>query len=592
MAEKLDAAVKACEDYVKGKLAENEESIAKFRAAYDIAAASTIPYSGTYSRGNGKIWPNDEPGYGATSGNPTTIGALIKWLFNKEIGTTYLPILQVWPDSGKGKLDEVTGAEVVDEKSGIANTVPFATKADGTEDGGSEDLIEFKIGRDPANKEVSQAYVDLSSKFDKFKIYYSYKEISEKITPAKFTKDVISIFTSNMTSDGLKNIKEADLYNYWYGIQNRTFSGKRYGSYVGVMDLVSRNYPLMPDKFGGDAYVFIDYPWKGISQVLLDAILESSPDPSVEAKGMSASEMSASVVTGPSASTPQKYKPFVDGLVDGYQIDPKTDLPDFKIYVSDPETWKQSGNQEAEEGEDAFSNVDGAEEPDEYSESEFQGSEEEQTKLDLTTFLTQGDSEGSDDQPSEDTNTGSGDTNTGGGVNTSKSSSAGGSGDRRFQKQMTLNGTVVKNGELPDSLLGKLDFCNFKVEKNAAKKLNELNAAFKANFGKNITLSGGFRTFKTQNDIFDWPYYDKYKKGRKKGTNGGTAAAPPGTSKHGWGQAIDCSGFGNGPGNKLFDWMEANARKYGWENPGWAKKAGAGYEPWHWEYIGKDLFKP
>jgi LAS superfamily LD-carboxypeptidase LdcB len=36
--------------------------------------------------------------------------------------------------------------------------------------------------------------------------------------------------------------------------------------------------------------------------------------------------------------------------------------------------------------------------------------------------------------------------------------------------------------------------------------------------------------------------------------------------------------------------MEQNAKKYGWINPAWAKKAGAGYEPWHWEYIGDDLF--
>ena len=123
-----------------------------------------------------------------------------------------------------------------------------------------------------------------------------------------------------------------------------------------------------------------------------------------------------------------------------------------------------------------------------------------------------------------------------------------------------------------------------------------------------MEITDGFRTFNVQNQIFDWNYYetglnpytkvvDPKNKGRKKGsfTKGkptGVAAAPPGTSKHGWGQAIDASGFGNGPGNEKFDWMEANAGKYGWVNPPWAKKAGAGYEPWHWEYNGTDLFKP
>ena len=193
-------------------------------------------------------------------------------------------------------------------------------------------------------------------------------------------------------------------------------------------------------------------------------------------------------------------------------------------------------------------------------------------------------------------------------VSTDKASSNGGSGDKRFQKKMVINGKTVLNGELPDNLLAKLDFKKLKLEKNAVKKLNELNKAYKAKFGKDMEITDGFRTFNVQNQIFDWTYYetglnpytkvvDKKNQGRKKGsfTKGkptGVAAAPPGTSKHGWGQAIDASGFGNGPGNEKFDWMEANAGKYGWINPAWAKKPGAGYEPWHWEYNGTDLFKP
>lgn len=602
MAEKLDIAAKVMDDYAKKKFAEYEEKIVKFREAYEIAAASTLPYSGTYSRGNGKIWPNDAEGIGASSGNPTTFGALFKWLFNKETGTLYIPLEQAFPSSGN-KLDEVTGAQIVDERIGVANYVPSAEKEDGTERE-FDDLIEAKIGNDPANKPLLDAYKVLSSGFDRFRLYYSYKEIIEKITPAKYTESVAMAFVNNMTSAGIKKIDPGDLYEFWYGMQGRFLSSQR-GQYVGASDIVSRNYPLMQDKFGDDVYVHIDYPWKDNDAVLLDAIKEKSDDPSVntpppaEASSSGIAGTSGTSGTNGTSGAPQKYKPFVEfpeGVQDGFQVDAKTDLPDFKIYVSDPETWKQLGTEDAVEGEDAFSNVDGAEEDDEYSETAFQGSEEEQIKLDLTTFLSQGDSEGGADDDTAgggggDTGPSGGDVQTGGGVNTNKSQSAGGSGDRRFQKQMTINGRVVKNGELPDDLLAKLDFCGFKVEKNAARRLNELNVAYKAQFGKNIALSGGFRTFKTQNDIFDWDYYDKYKKGRKKGTNGGVAAATPGGSKHGWGQAIDCSGFGNGPGNKYFDWMEANAKKYGWVNPAWAKKSGAGYEPWHWEYIGSDLFK-
>lgn len=191
---------------------------------------------------------------------------------------------------------------------------------------------------------------------------------------------------------------------------------------------------------------------------------------------------------------------------------------------------------------------------------------------------------------------------------TDSASKGGGSGQKRFQQKLTVQGRTVFNGDLPSNLLTKSDFCGHKLEKNAVKKLNELNKAYKAQFGQDMKITDGYRTFNVQNQIFDWDYYDTglnpytkkvdaKNKGRKKGSfkaakPTGVAAAPPGTSKHGWGQAVDISGFGNGPGNQYFDWMNANAKKYGWVNPPWAKKAGAGYEPWHWEYNGTDLFKP
>jgi LAS superfamily LD-carboxypeptidase LdcB len=600
MGEKLDIATKICEDYVKKKFSEYEADVVAHREAYALAITFTASYSGTYSSNPGKIWPNDITGLGLKSGNPTTYGDLFKWLFDKDYGSPWYSKKEIYPNETSERYDEVTGEIEKDPRISIVDLIPTSTKEDvlKPEDAGV-DIIEAKIS-DPA---ISKAYSTLSTKYNKFRLYHSYKEIMEKITPAKFTEAVVTAFVSNLTSAKIKNLSEKSLYNFWYGMQGSYFSGKRSmaDSDIGAMDVVSRNYPLIQNVFGGNAYVFIDYPWKGDenSKKLLEAIKEKSDDPSVNTPPPTTSGTSGTSGTAGTAGTsgtgPQKYKPFVEGLEDGFQIDAKTDLPEFKIYVSDPETWKQLGTEEAGEGEDSFSNVDGAEEDDEYSEAAFQGSEEEQIKLDLTTFLSQGDSEGSDDDNSGggggDTGPSGGDVQTGGGVNTNKSQSAGGSGDRRFQKQMTLNGRVVKNGELPDDLLAKLDFCSFKVEKNAARRLNELNVAYKAQFGKNIALSGGFRTFKTQNDIFDWDYYEKYKKGRKKGTNGGVAAATPGGSKHGWGQAIDCSGFGSGPGNKYFDWMEANAKKYGWVNPAWAKKSGAGYEPWHWEYIGSDLFK-
>jgi LAS superfamily LD-carboxypeptidase LdcB len=167
---------------------------------------------------------------------------------------------------------------------------------------------------------------------------------------------------------------------------------------------------------------------------------------------------------------------------------------------------------------------------------------------------------------------------------------AGGAGDRRFQQQLTIRGRVVKNGEIPKDLLAKVDFGGYLLEKHAAVKFSALNKAFKEKFGKNFEISGPYRTIDVGINIFDWDLFNRTGACRKKGSNGKTAAAKPGTSKHGWGQAMDIGGFGKGPGNAYFDWMEINAKKYGWINPAWAKKPGPGYEPWHWEYIGDDLF--
>lgn len=55
-------------------------------------------------------------------------------------------------------------------------------------------------------------------------------------------------------------------------------------------------------------------------------------------------------------------------------------------------------------------------------------------------------------------------------------------------------------------------------------------------------------------------------------------AAPPGTSKHGWGIALDIGVA------KQQDWMHKNSKKYGWVNPAWAKSSP--YEPWHFEKSG------
>lgn len=67
----------------------------------------------------------------------------------------------------------------------------------------------------------------------------------------------------------------------------------------------------------------------------------------------------------------------------------------------------------------------------------------------------------------------------------------------------------------------------------------------------------------------------------------------PGTSRHHWGTDIDLNAFNNayfssGEGLKIYNWLQANAKKYGFCQPYTSKESGrTGYneEKWHWSYM-------
>jgi LAS superfamily LD-carboxypeptidase LdcB len=293
------------------------------------------------------------------------------------------------------------------------------------------------------------------------------------------------------------------------------------------------------------------------------------------------------VIPGPSQSS-TKIKLSIQGLFDVgdgttpgntssvFEIKAKTNMPAFTVW---------SGEIPKTEEIDVFEDL--PELDSEYIESRFTADEEQEIKFQLSQSFETGETDGTEDSTTTQANT---NTNTNTSSSPLPSQSGGGIGIRRFQKSLTLNGQKVFNGEIPDAFLEKLDFSGIKLERHAARKLNQMNVEFKAKFGQNIQMNGGYRTFNTQNEIFDWPLFDIIGKGRKLGTNGGTAAAKPGTSQHGWGLAIDTSGMGD-KGSAKFDFLEQIGPKYGWFNPSWAKKLGAGHEPWHREYKGDDKFK-
>ena len=129
------------------------------------------------------------------------------------------------------------------------------------------------------------------------------------------------------------------------------------------------------------------------------------------------------------------------------------------------------------------------------------------------------------------------------------------------------------NGGIPDSELQALSFSpGSKMNKKAAAAMEEMNKAYKADNGSNLTINEAYRDCATQ---------IRYR--QELGSR--AAPAPPCVSNHGWGLAadIEVGAFGS----STYNWLKANAHKYGYVHPAWAEPGGSNPEQWHWEYARK-----
>ncbi|PUB23956.1 D-alanyl-D-alanine carboxypeptidase-like protein [Promicromonospora sp. AC04] len=137
-------------------------------------------------------------------------------------------------------------------------------------------------------------------------------------------------------------------------------------------------------------------------------------------------------------------------------------------------------------------------------------------------------------------------------------------------KEMAEAAKNYGNGQIPSSVLCGLSWTSSEqLRCDAALALEDLNSAFRAAFGRNLDLTDGYRSYSEQVTV---------------AATRGALAAVPGTSNHGWGQAVDLSGGIESFGTAEHNWMVANAGKYGWEHPAWAQAGGSKPEAWHWEY--------
>lgn len=127
--------------------------------------------------------------------------------------------------------------------------------------------------------------------------------------------------------------------------------------------------------------------------------------------------------------------------------------------------------------------------------------------------------------------------------------------------------TVHANGHIPESLLCPLPQAGERLRADAAAAFIELDGAYRKAFGRPMCVADSYR-----------PYHEQVRLFREMVPG---MAADPGTSRHGMGLAVDLCGGVNRSDTPEHEWMLANAPRYGWDNPVWAR---GGHEPWHWEF--------
>lgn len=128
-----------------------------------------------------------------------------------------------------------------------------------------------------------------------------------------------------------------------------------------------------------------------------------------------------------------------------------------------------------------------------------------------------------------------------------------------------------QNGNLdPASLCPLWMAPRHRLRFDAAQAFNRMNRFHRATTGRFLCVTDSYRSYSEQVDVY-----------RRKPQ----LAAVPGTSRHGWGIALDLCGGVQRFGTPAYRWMKAHGPRFGWAHPAWAEPSGSMPEPWHWEYV-------
>ena len=141
----------------------------------------------------------------------------------------------------------------------------------------------------------------------------------------------------------------------------------------------------------------------------------------------------------------------------------------------------------------------------------------------------------------------------------------------RVAATCTGGGGGAANGFLEPAALCGLAGGSGALRADAAASFARMTEAHRADRGSGLCVTDSYRPYAAQVSVF---------------RRTPRLAAVPGTSRHGWGVALDLGCGVQRFGSASYRWMKANAGRYGWVHPSWAEPGGSMPEPWHWEYVG------
>ena len=156
---------------------------------------------------------------------------------------------------------------------------------------------------------------------------------------------------------------------------------------------------------------------------------------------------------------------------------------------------------------------------------------------------------------------------------------------------------MVSEGFEPDNLReAQVPGSVRRMREDAAEALEEMYAACKEETGMTLISVSGYRAYRSQYNI----YHRKLVRVKNNEAKAQEYVAPPGTSEHQTGLAMDVGQKNAAALNEKFrntvggKWVAANCWRFGFilrYGETWEDITGYKYEPWHFRYVGKKFAK-